>query len=193
MSLVDRAMAFTGPFEGRVSHCYLDTEGYVTVGVGCMLPTPQAAIALVWSRRDGGPEPNEVEIADEWMRIHSSVKGRTAAMYRPLTTMDLLESEIDRLYRKRMNDFGDALERLFPLFPNWPEDAQVASLDMAFNLGSAAIPRHWPKLTEALRAQSWRVAAAESHRPQAHEARNTAVRALYLSAANAGAIPTGEA
>lgn len=192
MTLIDRAQAFIAPFEGRVPYMYLDTEGYVTVGVGAMLPTPQAAIALVWKWRDRVGEPNEIEIADEWLHVHSQQKGLVASAYKMWTTMDLVPSEIDRLFTRRLHDFSDALERIFPVFPDWPEDAQLATVDMAYNLGSAAIPRHWPKLTEALHTQNWRAAADECRRPQAHEGRNLAVRALYLSAANAGAIPTGE-
>ena len=40
--------------EGCISHMYLDTVGKVTVGVGNMLPTAEAAVELPFIDRDTG-------------------------------------------------------------------------------------------------------------------------------------------
>ena len=39
-----KAEALIEPFEGTVPHMYLDSNGYVTVGIGNLLATPQTAM-----------------------------------------------------------------------------------------------------------------------------------------------------
>ncbi len=48
--------------EGCISHMYLDTVGKVTVGVGNMLPTADAATALPFIRTGSGNNATENEI-----------------------------------------------------------------------------------------------------------------------------------
>lgn len=180
----EKALALIGPFEGSVSHMYLDTNGYVTVGIGNLLATPQTAIALNWIWRDQrGGEPNEMEIADEWTRVHTAVRGFAAESYRRLTTMELIDYEIRRLFAKRVDEFETSLQHLFPSFAAWPEPAQLAVLDIAFNVGVGNLMRHFPHLCAALLEQDWRGAAEHSHRAQSRDARNVAVRELFLAAA----------
>lgn len=193
MSLAERARRLIGDFEGTVPHMYLDTTGHVTVGIGCLLATPQVAIALVWQWRSGaGGEPGPVEISDEWLRVHGAVAGMRADAYRPLTRMELLPSEVDRLFRRRLDQTIEVLAQAYPLWPEWPLEAQLAALDMAFNLGPYAVPRKWPRLSAALRAMDWRAAAEHSHRPQSRDRRNEAVRELFEEAAVAGVVPARE-
>lgn len=181
-----KAQDLIEPFEGRIPHMYLDVNGYVTVGVGNLLPTAQTAIALVWNwRGDQEGEPGEVEVSYEWERVHRAVAGMDAHAYKRLTTMDLVESEIGRLFNRRVDEFETSLQHTFPAFAAWPEPAQLATLDMAFNLGAGALATRWPKLKAALLKQDWIVAAAESHRPQSREARNLVVRNLFFEAAGA--------
>jgi len=186
-----KALALIEPFEGSVPHMYLDEYGYVTVGIGNLLATPQVAIALTWLWRDPkrrtSDEPGEVEISDEWARVHGAVPGLLANTYRSLTTMELHPAEIRRLFNRRVDQFETSLQHLFPTFAVWPEPAQLATLDMIFQLGPGAFTeghrKFWPRLTAALRSQDWRAAAEHSHRPQSREARNEAIRGLYLQAA----------
>lgn len=177
------ASRIIAPFEGRIEFMYLDVKGYVTVGVGCLLKTPQDAIRLVWRYRDDSGEPDETAIGDEWSRVSRQPAGMDAHAYKRVTSMDLIPYEIDRMFAQRVGAFETSLQHIFPEFASWPEPAQLATLDMAYNLGAGAIPKEWPNLTRALRRQEWRAAAKESHRPEAREARNLVVRGLYLEAA----------
>lgn len=179
-----KAQAIIGPFEGRIEHMYLDTRGYVTVGIGNLLKDPWTAAALDWTWRDGGGTPDEKAIGDEWARVSRQPAGMDAHAYKRFTSMDLQSAEIDMLFKMKVEQFEDSLRHIFPDFPAWPEPAQLATLDMAYNLGAGAIPREWPKLTRALRRREWSVAARESNRPQSREARNLVVRNLYLDAAS---------
>lgn len=197
----EKAYALIEPFEGTVPWMYLDTEGYVTCGIGNLLATPQVALPLPWIwRRDktslnqGRAEPDEVDISDEWARVHGAVKGMAAGAYRPLTTMVLPQSEIMRLFGKRVDEFETSLQKQLPEFSAWPEPAQLAVLDMAFNLGVGAFtPGHrkcWPKLTAALQRQDWPAAIVHCHRPQSRVARNERTKELFREAwAQAGVVP----
>jgi GH24 family phage-related lysozyme (muramidase) len=180
----DEAHALIAPFEGTVPFMYLDTHGYVTVGVGNLLATPQTAIALNWQFRGRtDAEPNEVEIADEWARVHSAVPGLMTAAYKHLTTMELVDYEIRRLFNRRIDEFETSLQHLFPAFAVWPEPAQLAALDVVFNVGIGNLQRDFPHLCAALLEQDWREAAEHSHRRESRDARNEAVRKLFEEAA----------
>jgi GH24 family phage-related lysozyme (muramidase) len=181
----EKAWQLIEPFEGTIPHMYLDTRGYVTVGVGNLLATPQTAIALAWQWREKGRggEPDNVEVADEWTRVHGSLAGLTASAYRPITSMELPASEIRRLFGRRVDEFETTLQHHFPEFSIWPEPAQLATLDMAFNLGAGALPRDWPNLTAALRRKDWQAAAQHAHRPQSRPDRNATTQGLFVRAA----------
>lgn len=183
MISLSEAQRIIAPFEGRIEFMYLDTKGFVTVGIGALLKQPLDAIRLVWEYRDGGGEPDETAIGDEWARVSRQPAGMEAHHYKRFTSMDLVPSEIDRLFARRVAAFETSLQNIFPEFAAWPEPAQLATLDMAYNLGAGALLKEWPNLTRALRRQEWRAAAKECHRPGAREARNLVVKGLYLEAA----------
>lgn len=192
MSLLEKAAALIGPFEGRVSHMYLDSVGVVTCGVGCALPLIVDAQALRWQFPDGA-EASPLEIEAEWQRVAAAVPGRRAETYRGITALDLPDDEIDRIFRRRLRDKLDHLAEHFPAIATFPEPAQIALLDLAYNLGASAIVRKFPRLTIAVRHQDWRTAAQECYRPQARDRRNAAVKELFLAAAGeGGATPVAE-
>ena len=75
----------------------------------------------------------------------------------------------------------------FPALPSWPWEAQMATLSLCWAVGTA-LPRGWPRLTAALRAQDWATAAAECEiRSEGNPGvvpRNERNRQLYLDAAS---------
>lgn len=187
-----RALALIGPFEGRIPWMYLDRKGLVTAGIGNMLPSAQAAIALIWHLRGSGEEATPVEIADDFRRISDAVANLEAHRYKALTRCELADGEITRLFGRRVDEFCKQLEREFPLFPEWPDQAQLATLDMVYSMGIGKLCEKFPHFCAALRSMEWLTAAAHCHRQDGQPARNNAVRDLYLAAARAGAIPQEE-
>ena len=182
------------PFEGRVSHIYLDIQGYVTVGIGFMLPTAQQALPLDWKWRDPATfgEPNEVDISDEWARVSRARPGMMPGSYHSMTSMDLNDGDIDRLFNRTVDKMVARLVAIYPEYSKWPMPAQLAVLDMAWNLGPNALPLNWPKLSAALRRRDWQEAALHSHRSQSHARRNEAIQGLFVRAAQeASAARTG--
>ncbi len=182
------------PFEGRVSHLYLDTEGYVTCGIGFMLPTVQQALPLGWTWRDpaSNGEPSEVDISDEWARVSRARPGMPSHEYHKLTSMDLNDGDIGRLFNRTVDKVVSRLVAIYPEYSQWSMPAQLAVLDMAWNLGPNALPLNWPKLSAALRRRDWQEAALHSHRSQSHARRNEAIQGLFVRAAEeASAARTG--
>ncbi|AKV03207.1 hypothetical protein AKJ09_09870 [Labilithrix luteola] len=59
---------------------------------------------------------------------------------------------------RKFDDMATRLRARFPSFPDWPADAQLAILSLAWACGPAF---HFPRLEAALRACDWRTAAIE--------------------------------
>ena len=179
----ERARNFIGPFEGSVSHMYLDTEGLVTVGIGNMLPTADAACALAFVHRDSQAPASRADIAADFDRVRAQPKAMRASAYLASTALDLPPAEIDRLFRRRVDEFLLQLNGLYPQFETYPASAQLAMLDMAFNLGAPALKKRWPKLNDAIDRGDWPAAATECTRPGAQPSRNAGTIALFQAAA----------
>jgi GH24 family phage-related lysozyme (muramidase) len=99
--------------EGRRSHVYHDTEGHPTIGIGFNLDREDAALALF---RVGA--------------YHGElVSGRA----------DLNDAQIDALFARDLADSTDAARECCPGFDSLPIGAQLALVDIAFNLGRAGL------------------------------------------------------
>lgn len=170
------------PSEGNVSHMYVDTVGKVTVGIGNMLPNAAAACALAFVNRTTGNRATPAEITADFNAVAAQPPARSARLYRPFTKLDLPNVAIDNLFRDRVAGFQDELRRAYPDYDDYPDSVQLALLDMAFNMGTAAL-RKWPRLNKAISEQDWEAAAADSTRPKANPARNAAIKALFEKAA----------
>jgi len=51
--------------------------------------------------------------------------------------------------------------------------AQLALIDMSFNLSVAGLSESFPKFSAAVARSDWKVAAGESHRKESNEVRNS--------------------
>jgi len=83
-----------------------------------------------------------------------------------------------------LNDAISILRANYPKFNNFPEDAQVAMIDMAYNLGNR-IHRTFKNFTKAINktgGPDWQEAAKQSNRPQLSASRNTDIYNLFMSA-----------
>lgn len=179
----DEIKAYVVPHEGVVSHMYLDTVGKVTVGVGNMLPSAAAAAALPFVERVSRTPASDAQIRADFESVCLQPKAQQARHYRAHTKLDLPDDAIWTLLKARVDDFERQLSGYFPQFPSFPGSAQLALLDMAFNLGGAALNTRWPSLKQAVLAQDWRRAQQECERSTSTPARNNATRELFRRAA----------
>ena len=179
----ETARDFIGPFEGNISHMYLDTEGLVTVGIGNMLPNAQAACALAFVNRTTAAPATIAEIVADFERVTLQKKGMRASSYRAFTELDMSPAQIDTLFNRRVDEFVGQLQTHYVGFSRFPPSAQLAILDMAFNLGASAVKKRWPKLNQAIDRGDWAAAAVECVRPGANPARNEGTIDLFRKAA----------
>jgi len=179
----DEMKLVIAPSEGNVPYMYLDTVGKVTVGIGNMLPNVAAACALPFVNRTTKNGATSAEITADFQAVTSQPARRSSRFYRPFTKLDLPDPEINRLFLDRVRGFLGELRDSYPDFDEYPDPAQLAMLDMAFNLGTSGLKNTWPRLNAAIDAEDWAKAALECNRPQVNPTRNAATKDLFLKAA----------
>ena len=166
-------------FEGRVPYMYRCTGGDVTVGVGHALLRAVDAVALSWSIA-GRPATAE-EVAADWGKVAAAATGRVASAYQGLTQSRISDDAIDALLASDVVSFTAQLVRALPNWNRYPEPAQEALFDMAFNLGLGGLKK-FPHMLAAVDAGDWDAAAAQCHRQGIGEARNQQTANLFLQA-----------
>ncbi len=167
--------------EGCISHMYLDTVGKVTVGVGNMLPTIEAATGLPFHNRETGNKASEDEIKHEYETVAGQKPAMAATSYKQYTTLDLSDEYIDELLDKRIAEFETGLKKDFQNYEQYPGAAKLGLMDMAFNLGNSGLINKFPSFTRAARAQNWQGCAEECDRRGISDERNDEVKKLFGS------------
>lgn len=160
-------------FEGKTSYMYRCTGGEVTIGVGHAIPSAEAAAGLLWSA-------SAETAAHDWQTIHSCQSGHVAEYYEEWTTARMNGDGIDRLLQMDIALFAARLERSVPSLYTFPEPAQEALFDMAFNLGVVGLMR-FQNMLAACHAGDWEKAATESHRRGIGDHRNEVIADLFRS------------
>lgn len=170
--------------EGSVPHMYLDTRGYVTVGVGHMMPDTQAAQQLPFVRRDNEEPATTAEIAQDFATISARPYGQSYGhwTFESYATLELTASEIDRLLDRRLTEFESRLRRDFPDYDACPAPARLGLMDMAFNLGNAGLVSKFPTFTRAAREGDWQTCAEECRRRGISSTRNEETKHLFEAA-----------
>lgn len=189
MSYLDDSLAHLEIFEGTVPWMYLDTKGFVTVGVGEMLANAPKAETLAFVDPDGEPSTQDA-ILDEFNRVTALVPARVAAFYRSPTSPVLPHAAIDTLLMNHLNLFDGQLAARFPSYADFPDAAKLGLMDMIYNLGQVGLFQHFPHFTAAVDKQDWLGAAANCHRVGPSQARNDWTRQQFLAAA--GATPASD-
>jgi GH24 family phage-related lysozyme (muramidase) len=168
-------------FEGRVRYMYKCTGGEVTIGFGHAIENPAEAPKLPLTI-DGRPA-NEDEILADYAKVAAVEKGPAAAFFANLTQCRMADPDIDALLIADVTRFEALLAAALPNWSTFPEPAQEALFDMAYNLGISGLKDKFPHMMAAVNAGQWDVAAAECHRTGIGEPRNQATAALFQQAA----------
>lgn len=167
---------FTAPFEGIIPHLYLDTAGYVTAGVGFMLPKLVDAQALDWAQ----PVSSD-DVTRDWYTVRAVGAGKLPRAYRIATECRLSEAGMRAEFDRRMALVSYELARVWRDFDALPAPAQLAIKDMAWNCGVGSLRRHWPKFRAAVDRRDWQTCAKQCRRRGIQESRNDATRKLFES------------
>jgi GH24 family phage-related lysozyme (muramidase) len=162
-------------FEAKVPWMYLDTRGFVTVGVGCMLPDADSAARLMFQLPDG-PASHD-QIVAEFNRVHAMARAMGTNYYKG--TMWLPDAVIDSELIKRVMICDTGLRQRMSDFEDLPYLWKMALLDMAFNLGLGGLFGGYPRFLAAVRARNGQAAAAQCHRNGPSLPRNSWTRTCF--------------
>ena len=167
-------------FEGCIPWMYRDTVGKVTVGVGLMLPDPQAAQSLPFlaGLRPATPQ----EIAAEFARVEALPPGHPAVFYKSPNSLELPRQTIDARLIAVLEAFESSLRAHLPHYDTFPGPVKMALLDMIYNLGPEGLFRGFPHLIAAIEAGAWTQAAECCLRRGPSPARNAWTRQQFLDA-----------
>jgi GH24 family phage-related lysozyme (muramidase) len=170
---------FTAPHEGVVPHLYLDSRGLPTCGVGFLIPNAAALQRLQWSPScELADYQTLIQIArdntDDFFRSH------TADFYRNCTSARLSDAAMRAEFDQKVTDIQQLLARLGWQLDRQPAIAQLAIVDMAYNLGVGRLAK-FDKFRKAVAARAWNIAADESSRIGVSAARNAATAAAFRS------------
>lgn len=201
---------FTRPIEGSLDVMYLDQhrnaltgalEPLVTTGDGDLIDRGEhvrdfaeraaPALALQWTRIDGGAAASPAEVVAEFRRVTclASLALRGGGAFRKSAQLRVTQTSLQRLHVAQLVDIDARLRAALPkLWDELPADAQLALVDMALAMGTGYTAVYL-KMMSALRARDWVTVAAEcaiTHpRNDAIRTRNHANALLF---ANAGAV-----
>jgi type VI secretion system secreted protein VgrG len=164
-------------FEGSVSYMYRCTGGEVTVGCGHAILTAADAPKLNWQIGAAG-------VAADWAKVAAAQKGMVASKYAPLTACRMDDGAIDALLTADIQVFEQALSRALPRWASYPEPAQEALFDMAYNLGVAGLKK-FVRMLAAVDSGQWEVAAQECERLGINAERNQETAQLFRQAGGA--------
>lgn len=179
---------FTAPLEGCVLWPYQDILGLVTIGYGCLIePELLAAAVKGWV---GSPSP--ADIVAEWNKVNARPKALHFNRYKDACSLRLTQEGVDALLQERMHLFEATLKHYFPDWDNFPADAQLAIMAMAWACG-AGFPKTFTNFAAFVLKRDWVNAAKcakirEQGNPGVHP-RNLQVQ---LCLANAAAIDDGD-
>ena len=180
---LDEAVAALRKFEGSVPWMYLDTVGKVTIGIGMMLPSIEAARSIPFVLGDRAATLDE--IGREYQRVSAMKPGLLAKVYRKANGLTLSEETINERLQHTLVGFEGYLRSHIPSYDTLPDAAKLGLLDMIYNLGPGRLFSEYPKLFKAIAAGDWRTAAAASLRRGPAESRNSWTRQQFADAASA--------
>jgi GH24 family phage-related lysozyme (muramidase) len=162
-------------FEGRIPYMYRCTGGEVTVGIGHAIHSAADAQELTWRSAVS-------QVAVDFTKVAAEPKGLAASHYAPLTACRMGNDAIDQLCTADVASFTTQLEKTLLKWGTYPEPAQAALFDMAYNLGIGGLKK-FPRMLAAVDAGDWVTAANECHRNGIGDARNQETAALFRKCA----------
>jgi GH24 family phage-related lysozyme (muramidase) len=184
MTYLDQSVAQLQIFEGVVPWMYLDTRGFVTVGVGELLAAAGRAQTLPFLDGTGAPVTPDLILA-EFNRVLALAKGQQADAYRAAASPTLSADSITGLLTAHVQIFDGQLSAKFANYATFPDPAKLGLLDMIYNLGAQGLFAGYPTFMGDVINENWAGAAAQCYRHGPSAARNTWTQQQFLAAAAA--------
>jgi GH24 family phage-related lysozyme (muramidase) len=178
---------YNAPFEGVVSWLYLDIKGLVTVAVGNLVDPIQYAEGLEFFWPDGRlATPDEFRAA--WHRVKSDPNAaKRGHLYaKGLTNIRMSPDGMRALVTQKLEQFAAEIARKILDFDEWPADAQLGMMSLAWACGPAGALR-FKFLLQSAAKRDWAAAAMHSQF-QGNKDRNAAHKICFRNAAKAGSM-----
>lgn len=184
----EQFIPFATRFESLIPWMYLNKDGQVVVGLGCLIEPIDRALALPWTTREGEAVSDQNLIGSDWIRIKRNRMLAHAGHARAASYTNLLLTQAG--LEKVVLDRLDAIESFvirptFRTWDDWPADAQLATLSMGWI--DPNLPEVFPKWRKAARNHNWRICAQQCSFATERRAdlvpRNHAHRRLFEAAA----------
>ncbi len=124
--------------EGLVPWLYCDSRGFVTVGVGDKV-TPASVLTMPFVHMADSRGAEASEKLHTYARVLDFFKpGLTAQAYRAVSDLRLPVEFCKRLLAHRVvSEFVPAIEKHCPQFAEFPTQAKLVLVDIAYNVGTA--------------------------------------------------------
>lgn len=172
-------------YEGRIEHMYLDTKGFVTIGVGHLITDVAEAKKLNFVTIKDSKKATGEQVEDDFDSVKKQVKGLVASSYKKHIKLKLSASDIDSLTNKHIEVFEGELKSIYggAAFNDYPSEVRLALFDMIFNLGMTKLKNQYVKFNNHIKEKKWQAAANESKRIGISDLRNDYVKGLLEKAA----------
>lgn len=155
--------------EGCILWPYCDNRGFVTIGIGHLLPTSGSLLPLDLYHEATHRPATLAEKQAAWSEVKANFeRGKGALSYKGLTDLRLSRDLALELCKARLdNEFMPAVSHVFPEINTWPSDAVRAAVDIAYNCGAHCFDHGWPNFVKACQARNWEAAAEHCLRADA--------------------------
>lgn len=172
-------------FEGSIPHMYVDSKGYVTVGVGRMLPNASEAQKLSFVVRATGVKATPEQIADDFAKVHAQPMNHLPGFYK--SDLDLPQTEIDRITREIAERCNNEVSASYLSYGRYPVELRQVLIDMRYNMGGNMDKfKTFKKAVEAANrngdGKDWEQASKESYRRDVSKERNDWASSMILKA-----------
>ena len=154
---------FNEDLEGVLTCLYADTLGLITTGMGNLVDPVSMAVNLPWVLPDGS-EASRSEILAAWYAVKRdplcASKGWTYAAKLPQNDIRLPLPEVHKLIARKLEQNAEAMAYRFDHWDEWPADAQLGVLSMAWAMGPGFVAK-FPMFTAACRRKDFVTAAKQ--------------------------------
>ncbi len=173
-------------FEGSISHMYVDSKGYVTVGVGRMLPNATEAQKLGFVVRSTGVRATPEQIAADFAKVHAQPMNHLPGFYK--SDLDLPQTEIDRVTKEIAERCDKEVSASYIGYGRYPVELRQVLIDMRYNMGGnmdnfKSFKKAVERANQVGNGEDWELAARESHRRDVSTERNRWTSDMILKAA----------
>ncbi len=191
--IIDRNKKSVIKNEGVINYPYLDTKGFITVGIGTNVNTFEKFIKFSWLDKFSEEEATSEQIKSSFNNLVCAKSigdyDYHHTFYKPLSSIKATNESIEEHYVAKAKEMIETFIKICSEsnidYLSLPHKAQDALFDMLYNLGpTELVPANWPNLFASIKQQDWIRAAKECRRQDVSTNRNLMVRNLFLEIKN---------